>query len=174
MRRRAGGHVPPHPVARMVVVLIAAIALWFAGCLQIGPKEVPTSSEMALQPSWVGGSAACDEGLLQAMPETLQPRMEELISEGLSTSVVETTVNEAARNALTAYEAQGDCVLCQAGYLDLSGNAWGCVVQGDGWVEVVVTKRVGDDGLTEVTTIHMDVKAWERELGELGIDEEGS
>ena len=56
---------------------------------------------------------------------------------------------------LEDYRLRGDCIVARAGYLDLSGKVWGCVVQGAGWVELCVI-REGDEGGSEVFSWHMD------------------
>lgn len=56
---------------------------------------------------------------------------------------------------LEGYRLRGDCIVAQAGYLDLSGKVWGCVVQGAGWVDLCVI-REGDEGGSEVVSWHMD------------------
>ncbi len=59
---------------------------------------------------------------------------------------------------LEAYRARGDCVLASAGYLDLTGGTWGCVTQGEGWVEIcIVQEDAGGDGCS-VVVLHMDVE----------------
>lgn len=63
-------------------------------------------------------------------------------------------VDEGER-VLEGYRLRGDCIVAQAGYLDLSGKVWGCVVQGAGWVELCVI-REGDEGGSEVVSWHMD------------------
>ena len=63
-------------------------------------------------------------------------------------------VDEGER-VLEGYRLRGDCIVAQAGYLDLSGKMWGCVVQGAGWVELCVI-REGDEGGSEVVSWHMD------------------
>jgi len=61
---------------------------------------------------------------------------------------------------LRGYRDAGSCLLREAGYLDLVGNAWGCVVQGPTWVDVcVVTAR--EDGGSDVRIVHMRSDEWE-------------
>lgn len=62
---------------------------------------------------------------------------------------------EEGEGILEGYRRRGDCVVARAGYLDLSGRVWGCVVQGAGWVEVSVV-REGDEGGSEVFSWRMD------------------
>lgn len=54
------------------------------------------------------------------------------------------------------YRARGDCVVAQAGYLDLAGSVWGCVMQGEGWVDICVVRDVGQGEGSFVVIWHMD------------------
>lgn len=72
---------------------------------------------------------------------------------------------EQASQLLGQYEEGRDCLLRQAGYLDLLGNAWGCTVQGAGWVDVcVVTGR--EDGRSDVRIVRMDADDWRDVYGD--------
>ena len=62
---------------------------------------------------------------------------------------------EEGERVLEGYRLRGDCIVARAGYLDLSGKVWGCVVQGAGWVDLCVI-REGDEGGSEVVSWHMD------------------
>lgn len=48
----------------------------------------------------------------------------------------------AAEDVLGRYRREGTCLVAYAGYLDLLGNAWGCVMEGPGWVDVCVVEEV--------------------------------
>ena len=63
-------------------------------------------------------------------------------------------VDEGA-SVLEGYQSRGDCVLAHAGYIDLAGRVWACVVQGAGWAEVCVV-REGASGGCEVVSWCMD------------------
>lgn len=65
------------------------------------------------------------------------------------------SLTEEGERVLEDYRLRGDCIVAQAGYLDLSGRVWGCVVQGAGWVELCVI-REGDEGGSEVVSWRMD------------------
>ena len=110
-----------------------------------------------------------------SLEETLRTSLSErmpLAGEDVVTSYQRTPLPEAAKDVLARYEAQGDCLLCEAGYLDLQGNVWGCVVQGDGWVEVQVVKSVDGGTGSELSVVHMDAQSWAQQLE--GLGEEGS
>lgn len=52
---------------------------------------------------------------------------------------------EVAGQALLDLEEQG-LGLRYAGYLDLLGNVWGCLVSGDAWVQAIVVREEEGDG----------------------------
>ena len=55
---------------------------------------------------------------------------------------------------------RGDCIVARSGYLDLLGRVWGCVLQGEGWVEIVlVSEASSGEG--------SDVAAWRMSAGDL-------
>lgn len=60
----------------------------------------------------------------------------------------------AAQTVLGRYEADGMCLLASAGYLDLFGRVWGCVVEGPGWVDVCVVEET-TEGTSVVRTVRM-------------------
>lgn len=77
----------------------------------------------------------------------------------------ERTLAEEASSLLESYEAQGECVLREAGFLDLFGNAWTCTVQGPDWVDVCLVSGSGDAGESsgsDVRVVHMEAEEWRR------------
>lgn len=71
---------------------------------------------------------------------------------------------EEAERVLDEYAARGDCVVVRSGWLDLLGRTWGCVIQGEGWVDVcVVGEREG--GGSEVGVMRMDASGLRGEGG---------
>lgn len=66
------------------------------------------------------------------------------------------TLEEEAEQVLGSYEGRGDCVLAYAGSLDLLGGSWGCVVMGEGWVELCVVQGQQGKGESRVSLWHMD------------------
>ena len=59
-----------------------------------------------------------------------------------------------AQTVLGRYESDGTCLLASAGYLDLFGRVWGCVVEGPGWVDVCVVEET-TEGTSVVRTVRM-------------------
>lgn len=56
-------------------------------------------------------------------------------------------VRDVAAGVVEEYRSRRDCVVARAGYLDLLGKTWGCVMQGEGWVEICVVGE-HEDGCT--------------------------
>ena len=52
---------------------------------------------------------------------------------------------DASQELVERYRDRGDCLMRQAGYLDLLGDAWSCVVQGPNWVDVCVVSAASDN-----------------------------
>lgn len=77
-----------------------------------------------------------------------------------STSVreVDLGVVEAAREVLDEYRSQGEVVLAHAGWIDLLGRTWGCVVRGPSWSELCLVCEAGEG--SRVTTVRMEVAEW--------------
>lgn len=67
---------------------------------------------------------------------------------------------DAARELLSAYRDRKDCLPAESGYLDLYGDAWGCVIQGDGWVDVCVLRGEAGGDASVATVVRMDAAAW--------------
>lgn len=66
-------------------------------------------------------------------------------------------LEQEAGERLAAYGREDGCSLECAGYLDLYGNAWGCLVQGDGWVEILVIRHASGDTCS-VQTIRLPLR----------------
>ena len=79
-------------------------------------------------------------------------------------TVVALGVPESAGEALERYRQRGDASLAHAGWLDLQGKGWGCVVTGGDWVEVcLVAWR--SEGESAITKMRMEVGEWDRAYG---------
>lgn len=120
------------------------------------------SAGVALASQWVGaeapqGGGADDEIRLDAVVEegTSSYALDLLDGAACSRRESDHPLPEEGERVLEGYRLRGDCIVAQAGYLDLSGKVWGCVVQGAGWVDLCVI-REGDEGGSEVVSWHMD------------------
>jgi hypothetical protein len=103
------------------------------------------------------------DALLETVPQAMQ-----LLDEGMSSCNVTGEVVDVAVSVLADYESQGACVLAWEGYLDLTGNVWASLVQGDGWVEMKVVSQATSTQ-SQIMTIRMDADAWEEELKDSGV-----
>lgn len=61
----------------------------------------------------------------------------------------------AGTEVLERYKETQGCELVYAGYIDLFGNVWACVVTGPGWAELSVV-RTDESGQTRTTTSRID------------------
>ena len=151
----------------MAVVLCGFIAwlLWpKAAALDRQGWGAP-SAEMPQAPDASGGQPGIGSAL-EGLAEKLPPGAESLPYE-LETRECDEPLELAASELLEAYRAQRGCALVQSGYLDLAGNAWSCVVSGDGWVDVCVLARAGDDQeRSEVCVMRMEVDEWSEQWDE--------
>ena len=141
-RARAGGLV----VAALLAALLGIWALWGRlGTSQDGGRagQDPTAGAEGDVGRWLGDDEAADlVGQTLGSSEHVSERSELPLA-------------DEAQRLLEGYERQGDCVVARAGYLDLVGRTWGCVIQGAGWVELCVVSEVGDGG-SAVSVWRMD------------------
>lgn len=72
-------------------------------------------------------------------------------------------VASAACELVVRYRDEETCLVRSAGYLDLTGDAWGCVMEGPGWVDVCVV--FGRDGGSVVRCVRMEAKRWGEDYG---------
>lgn len=72
-------------------------------------------------------------------------------------------VEQVATRLLASYRDERDCALVEAGYLDLLGSVWGCVVQGDQWVDICVIEQV-DEAFCRVHVMRLDASEVAKEL----------
>lgn len=82
--------------------------------------------------------------------------------EGLVVTVERGEAEQVATRLLSSYREAGNCALASSGYLDLFGSVWGCVVQGDGWVDVCIVSEEGSD--SRVAVLRLEGAAVAREL----------
>lgn len=77
-------------------------------------------------------------------------------SRGDAVADADGTVEAVAEGVLEAYQEDGDCALAYAGYLDLMGSVWSCVVVGDGWSEICLVSEGGDGDAPQVRVIRIE------------------
>lgn len=111
---------------------------------------------LALALACVAAAALMRPSREQAPAEEAPAQEIAAAAEGLyrtsATELSQQPLEQEAAARLAAYRDGGQCRLACAGYLDLHGQAWGCVVAGDGWVEVLVVKAAAEGG-SSVQTI---------------------
>lgn len=131
-----------------------ALSLVCAAALALASLSVRTGGAPGGAPAEGGASS---EGATEAVDEALDEmgvtsRQRERAGEG--------DVAEVAAELLEERREQGGCVLAHAGYLDLLGGTWGCVLQGNGWVELCLVTE-GEEGAG------CDVLTWRMRASEL-------
>ena len=62
---------------------------------------------------------------------------------------------DAGTEILERYEETQGCELVYAGYLDLFGNVWACLVAGPGWAELSVV-HADQTGAAQTSVAHID------------------
>lgn len=124
-----------------------------------GTGESVHSGPDAEESSRIPGIPSEDDDAILAQEEA---------AEGVSTTTMEGSVEQVATRLLASYRDAGDCVLADAGYLDLLGLVWGCVVQGDGWVDVCAVFEGQDASTCVVRVLRFDADEVEGLLGEEG------
>ena len=80
-------------------------------------------------------------------------------------------VEQVATRLLVSYRDARNCALAEAGYLDLLGSVWGCVVQGDGWVDVCIVEQTTESSC-RVHVMRLDARETRGLLGVDSDDEE--
>ena len=138
----------PRGRSGVAVVCATAIALviwlaWWSSTSQLDGYD-------GALPSAVG----VDEGVRETA---------ELPSGEVTTYETELELPDASQELVERYRDRGDCLMRQAGYLDLLGDAWSCVVQGPDWVDVCVVSSAADDAGSVVRVQRLerpDVDGW--------------
>ena len=131
----------------VALALVCAAALSLAALVVGSGDAGPDGDVSAGAVAPVGGGEDPDAGAASGTPGG---------SGGEGGRTDEGDVAEAAADLLEERRSRGDCVLVRSGYLDLLGGTWGCVLQGNGWVEVcLVSEGDGGEGC-DVVTWRMD------------------
>ena len=109
-------------------------------------------------PSSASGSTSVEE-LVDGLGELVDDQTAEVLSTA-DVSVYQSgqSVVEEGTDLLEEYEGRGDCVVAKAGYLDFLGGTWGCVFQGDSWVDICVVSEDADGEGCVVRVWHIDAE----------------
>lgn len=81
----------------------------------------------------------------------------------VTTYETSTELPATASDLVCEYRDERDCVVRSAGYLDLQGNAWSCLMEGPGWVDLCLVIQQ-DEGCV-VRVARMEVTDWEESDG---------
>lgn len=176
MRRRADKTVRGMVLAIAAVVALVALGVY----LQTSPSSSFCSEGSAGSDRLGGSDAAGPAGPGAAVPSETEAvgagqgsgstQVRELFAQlsgqvdedgcARGEAVFAVDVPEAGAELLSAYRDRKDCLLVRSGYLDLYGEMWGCVVQGDGWVDVCVLRAEESGAGCAATAVRMDAEAW--------------
>lgn len=142
----------PIAVAPALVVLLALLvsSILMGGELSGQAGDAAFREPPFTEPREDGGSLAMMAGLVG----------DGRLSGEVRAMQVDHDVPQAARDVLVDYEGQG-LLLVEAGYLDLFGEAWGCVVWSGSWSEVCLVQGLPDGGGSEVRVMRIDGTGWE-------------
>lgn len=114
------------------------------------------------------GAAAGSGEVASPIEGTDAPVLGDALAAGIWTSqrLRAQDLQEGVALVLRGYRDRGDCALAQAGVLDLTGRIWGCVVQGDQWVDVCVVSEPQDHEGCELAVLHLTAQEAQDMLGE--------
>ena len=152
-----------------VVVLVAAIALAAAGLIGTGHWGGTPAGRAAQTGERGGVSARAMAGATESVGQAGSGDVagdtasSGDVGEGLAMTDEWDEAGEladVARARLESYRACGG-VLVRAGYVDLLGRTWGCVVALDGGVEVCWVVQAADQAQSHVLIQRMEGVRWE-------------
>ncbi len=143
----------------LAVVLVALAVMAVLVAWGLGASEVTESSDETVPSEYAAEDGATLEGELDLVLGIASA------SQATRYESERSLVDE-ARSVLEDREGRGDCVVAKSGYLDLAGRTWGCVLQGDGWAEVLVVSEDEESSGCEVVSWLMDVEDVKRVLGD--------
>lgn len=170
--RLLGGKGHGRAVERTLVALSLVVLLASAWSVDGRPTQGCGLLPVSLPPaSFGGGNVSCPGEV---------PQADDWLGEGVSFSgdmtaggdgtrswESERPLTEEAQTILVGYRQRKDCVLVRAGYVDLVGQAWSCVIQGDGWVDICVVRET-DVGSSKVSVSRIENSMWEESLNAEG------
>ena len=144
-------------VALSLVVLL--VSTWGVSGRSTESRGLPPVSLPSA--SFEGGNASClSEGMSFSGDMTAG-------GDGTRSWESERPLTEEAQTILVGYRQRKDRVLVRAGYVDLVGQAWSCVIQGDGWVDICVVRET-DVGSSKVSVSRIENSMWEESLNAEG------
>lgn len=108
------------------------------------PKERDPASESQDegQVEDLGPGSLIGDSNLQSIPVGRQ--LDEMARDtGGSVQVTQTEegLTDSAEQLILSYRDERTCLLRSAGFLDLRGHVWGCVIEGPGWVDICVLEE---------------------------------
>ena len=170
--RHLGGKDHGRVAERALVVLslvVLLVSTWGVSGRSTESRGLPPVSLPSA--SFGGGDASCPGEVPQADgwpgEGTSFPGGVSAGGNGTKSWGSERPLTEEAQTILVDYRQRKDCVLVRAGYVDLVGQAWSCVIQGDGWVDICVVRET-DEGGSQVSVSRIENSMWEESLNAEG------
>ena len=113
-----------------------------------GPHALPDERDPASESQDTGqaedlglGSLVGDPSL-QNMPIGQQlDEMARDASGSVQVTQTEEGLTDSAKKMINSYRDERTCLLRSAGFLDLRGRVWGCVIEGPGWADICVLEE---------------------------------
>ncbi len=138
---------------------------------EVSTEDAQTDATGGADGAAAAGSELTLDGLTDAAAEALDGLSSEDVTKLLSSSDASnmkteefcSSVSDAAGVLIKRYREQTGTTLVHAGWLDLVGRCWGCVVVGPGWADVCLVS--GTDEVCTAQTIRMEVEEWRRIYG---------
>lgn len=167
---------------RRALATFAALALllgllWWLGGLANG--DLPFGPDSSSEGVGSGGEVAdSEEGPIADESNAVSTSgAASLISELANTdqaiswreNEVEGELAEVASRLLEGYRDHESCLLRNAGYLDALGQVWGCVVEGPGWVDIVVVRSQAGSCDCSERIVRMRPDEWANDLENLAL-----
>lgn len=128
----------------MTVVLIAGVLVAALGVAVVWARSGADDDES------VELERMTTEALTSEGSEVSASALELLGNAEITKSQSSLALDDECASVLADYEGLGGCVVARDGYLDLAGKTWGCVVQGEGWVEICLVQESAEGGSERV------------------------
>ena len=127
--------------AVLAIVLFALLGIVCVGGVWEGPKDAEADASEDVAPA--------EETLIRGDGDS-----------HVATYETSEELPDVAAELVSSYEEADDCLVRSAGYLDMFGSVWSCVMEGPGWVDLCLVSQ-GEDGCV-VRVTRMEAKEWER------------
>ena len=112
-----------------------------------------------------GGGGQDDATVWEAQPAGTYDAQVQFAALGQTPSLEDDGLVDACAEILERHQGTSGCTLVFAGYLDLFGNVWACLVSGQGWAEIDVV-RAQEGGSPHVSQTRIDASVLQALAGD--------